>query len=219
VSAFSQKIVNKNHLVVHSFYNPKSLLNDIALIFLQSASADLLNHPNIATISLPISSDADVDLVGMLATVSGFGSISDTNKASDKLRFVTMPIISNLQCRRVFGTYIQPSNLCMSGQGGKSVCSGDSGGPMTVEIAEKRSVIVGIVSFGHKHSCTLGHPGVFVRVTSYLSWIESYVGNMPRDTEDGIVVNRAGYLSCTSWIIVILNFFIFNVLLDFEIRL
>ncbi|KAG5667508.1 hypothetical protein PVAND_015487 [Polypedilum vanderplanki] len=185
-AAFSQDITDKSHIIMHNLYNPTGHVNDIGLIYLSTLTAEHFDNKRISLITLPTRNDIDVNLVGMEATVAGFGSTSDTNKASEILRYVTMPIIKNSMCKMTFGTFIKATNLCMSGQGGRSVCSGDSGSPLTVELLPGKIVQVGIVSFGHKHGCTLGHPGVFTRVTSYLDWIEGHVGKM---TIEGAINN------------------------------
>lgn len=41
---------------------------------------------------------------------------------SPVLRYVSAPIISNTDCTKAY-SIIQPSNICMSGAGGKSSCS------------------------------------------------------------------------------------------------
>ena len=56
----------------------------------------------------------------------------------------------------------------------KNVCYGDSGGPLFHVSRERRSVQVGIVSFGGL-GCGLGHapkPAVYQRVMGYMDWIE-----------------------------------------------
>jgi chymotrypsin len=149
-AVFTQDITDKSHLILHESYNPTGHTNDIALVFLSTLTPDVFDSPRVALMTLPTKNEADVNLVGMEATVAGFGSTSDTSKASEMLRFVTMPIIENVQCRQTFGSFVRATNLCMSGKGGRSVCSGDSGGPLTVEMTPGVVVQVGIVSFGHK---------------------------------------------------------------------
>jgi secreted trypsin-like serine protease len=58
--------------------------------------------------------------------------------------------------------------LCASAPG-KDSCQGDSGGPMVFQ--DGPPVLVGIVSWG-KECGSEEHPGVYVRVASYLDWID-----------------------------------------------
>ena len=55
---------------------------------------------------------------------------------------------------------------------------GDSGGPLNYEDpATGLYSVIGIVSFGI--GCAeVGHPGVYTRVSSFLSWIENYAHGM-----------------------------------------
>ena len=55
-----------------------------------------------------------------------------------------------------------------------SLCSGDSGGPLIIPKSDTddTAVLIGIVSFGYR--CGLSDaPGVYTRVTEYISWIQS----------------------------------------------
>lgn len=124
-AVWSGNVTSRNQLFIHPQYITTSHANDIALIRLDGVDAGILNHKDVATIAIPTADEANINLIGMRGTVSGFGSTADTSKASNDLRFVTMPIISNQQCQMTFGNFIRPTNLCMSGNGGRSVCSGE----------------------------------------------------------------------------------------------
>ena len=56
---------------------------------------------------------------------------------------------------------------------GQDSCSGDSGGPLVVRQggSEEPWFQIGVVSFGPKQ-CGSGLPGVYTKITEYLSWIE-----------------------------------------------
>jgi len=163
-------------MIMHPHFNPRTLINDIGLIRLRSATPSLLQHPFVGVIRLPNITDARIDLTGRSSTVSGFGTAGIGTGASEVLRFITVPVISNQECSDVFQGFITPSNLCVSTAGGRSPCQGDSGGPLTTIIDRNRTIVIGIVSFGTE-DCSVGVPSAFARVTSFLSWIESIVNS------------------------------------------
>ena len=161
-------------MIVHPYFNPRTLANDIGLIRLRTATRSLLDHPFVGLIRLPNVTDARIDLTGRSSMVSGFGSAGIGTGPSEVLRFITVPVISNQECSDVFRGAILPSNLCVSTTGGRSPCQGDSGVPLTTAIDRNRTIVIGIVSFGAE-DCSVGAPVAFARVTSFLAWIESIV--------------------------------------------
>jgi chymotrypsin len=95
-----------------------------------------------------------------------------SNDISTFLRFVDVPVTTDLQCRIRFPTIIQDSNICSSGEGGRGACSGDSGGPLTTQ-RNGNSLQIGVVSFGLALGCEVGWPSVFARVSSFLDFIQA----------------------------------------------
>jgi secreted trypsin-like serine protease len=61
------------------------------------------------------------------------------------------------------------------------------GGPLTLEIEPDRRIVVGIVSFGAAAGCTLEHPAVFSRVTSFLDWIDDTISGSNFETDEATV--------------------------------
>ena len=59
--------------------------------------------------------------------------------------------------------------ICANSIDGKNACQGDSGGPL-ICLENGLPVLTGVTSFGEKCGKP---PGIFTRVTSYLSWIKS----------------------------------------------
>lgn len=127
----------------------------------------------VAAARLPTGAQLNNLFVGELATVSGWGRISDDSTATaTHLRSTQNNIISNAVCTATFGAIVIPSTLCKSTAGGRSSCNGDSGGPLTIQF-EGSPLLVGVVSFGAAAGCELGHPAGYARVTSFDSWIRS----------------------------------------------
>lgn len=161
-------ITDRAHLIMHENYNSSNVSNDIAVIRLINTIA---NDPNVGIVKLPTRADALVALEGKLSTIAGFGRTTDTSNPSQFLRWVQAPIAPNEMCEKVFGkANVRETNVCLDTTGGRSSCQGDSGGGLTADL-NGRKTVVGVVSFGAASGCTLGHPAVFTRVTSYLEWI------------------------------------------------
>lgn len=119
---------------------------------------------------IPLTTDKENLFVGEMATVSGFGRYTDDHlNKSDVIRFASMEIITNEECERTFGAMIK-SQLCCSGEEGRSACNGDSGGPLTV-LYDGVQVLAGVVSFGSSKGCEVNKPSAYSRVSHFASWI------------------------------------------------
>ncbi|CAH2265770.1 jg7958 [Pararge aegeria aegeria] len=155
----------------HPQYNPRTLANDIAMLYLH---VRVPLSQAVQTIALPGASFVNFDFTGMWAQASGYGRYSDlTNPTtSTTVRNVLLRIISVQQCRSVFGNIVLDSNICTSGTGGVGICQGDSGGPLTVRFGDQE-VLIDVSSFVAYDGCELGFPSAFARTTSYLEWIKS----------------------------------------------
>lgn len=79
-------------------------------------------------------------------------------------------MVSNEDCAKVHERFpILDTNLCAGVKnGGKGQCSGDSGGPLTIE----NNFLVGIVSWSEKPCTIAPYPGVYTKVSHYIDWIE-----------------------------------------------
>ncbi|XP_050550446.1 transmembrane protease serine 9-like [Spodoptera frugiperda] len=154
-------------VVMHGSWMPSLVRNDIAMITLPSAVS---TNNNLNFIALPSGNELNNQFAGATATASGFGLTRDGGSVSGALSHVNLPVITNAVCRNTFPVLVQASNVCTSGAGGRSTCQGDSGGPLVVTSGGRR-ILIGVTSFGHVDGCQRGHPAVFARVTSYISWI------------------------------------------------
>ncbi|XP_075976585.1 chymotrypsin-1-like [Anticarsia gemmatalis] len=151
-------------VVVHESWDPNLNHNDIAMIRLKNA---VEFNKNIRPVVLPYGSLLNENFVGETATASGYGSTG--NGPPGSLNWVNLRVIPNNECRKVFPS-VQPSNICTSGENGRSTCKGDSGGPIVVT-RNGNPILIGLTSFGAE-SCIIGAPVAFARVTSFHSWIQ-----------------------------------------------
>nr|XP_020138168.1 chymotrypsinogen B-like [Microcebus murinus] len=91
------------------------------------------------------------------------------NKTPDKLQQAALPLVSNADCKKFWGSKITDVMVC-AGASGVSSCMGDSGGPL---VCQKDGAwnLVGIVSWG-SGTCSTSSPAVYARVTALLPWVE-----------------------------------------------
>ncbi|KAJ8719665.1 hypothetical protein PYW08_011840 [Mythimna loreyi] len=158
-----------SRLVLHENYIPNPVRNDLAMVYLAS---NVNTNNNIAPIALPSGAQLNENFVNSIATASGFGKTADIGGvvANQPLSFVNLRVITNQECINTFGSNnVQATNICTSGEGGKNICTGDSGGPLAVN-RNNRPILIGITSFGAVQ-CQSGRPSAYARVTSYISWI------------------------------------------------
>uniref|UniRef100_A0A182JBJ0 Uncharacterized protein n=1 Tax=Anopheles atroparvus TaxID=41427 RepID=A0A182JBJ0_ANOAO len=162
--AFSQAGVN-----VHPSYNPTLIRNDIATVRLNTPA---VFNARVQPIDLPARSDSRT-FAGLIGTASGFGRTSDAlPAASDVVMFTRNPVMSNAACQSAWNIIlVSDQNVCLDATGGRSVCNGDSGGPLTVQ-DNGNSLEVGIASFVSAQGCASGIPSVWVRVSFYRDFIE-----------------------------------------------
>ncbi|CAH0731261.1 unnamed protein product, partial [Brenthis ino] len=154
--------VTSTNVQMHANYNMDNLNNDIAMIVIPWVG--YTNH--ISNIGLASGNNA---FVGANAVAAGYGLTADSGGSSGQLRHVTLQVISNADCLRVFGPVnIIDSTICTDGSQRLSTCRGDSGGSLVVN-----GQLVGITSFGSIFGCQVGLPAAYARVTSFNAWISA----------------------------------------------
>ncbi|KRX27202.1 Transmembrane protease serine 9 [Trichinella nelsoni] len=148
---------------VSHFFHEDSLENDIAILRLEKW---VLFTKYVRPLCLP---SANMRLpFGEECYAAGWGR-TNVEKEEGMLKIVKMQLQMSKFCPRQF---IQEKMLCAGNLGGgHDVCNGDSGGPLFCMVGD-RFYLFGIVSFGYNDCALQGVSSAFVRVTSYLDWIE-----------------------------------------------
>ncbi|XP_052059242.1 chymotrypsin-like serine proteinase [Mytilus californianus] len=171
LSDTSRTVRSLARIIMHPSYSSSrpGYPNDIALLEL---SQSLTFGASINKIAVPTTQD----FTGSTCSLSGWGRLSGSGSSPDNLKDVQMTIISNSECSTrwasVTGAAINDGNICIL-QSGKSACSGDSGGPMTC-YSGNTPYLAGATSWGIS-TCSGDFPSVYARLTSFRSWISSYV--------------------------------------------
>ncbi|XP_019879147.1 phenoloxidase-activating factor 2-like [Aethina tumida] len=171
-------------VLIHPFYHPGTLKNDIALVFLAES---VFLADNVGLICLP---PEDFDMDGMNCIASGWGKDAFNNgKHSSILKKIVLPIVSKDKCVESLrstrlGSYfnLHRSFICAGGEKNKDTCKGDGGSPLicTIPGQPNRYVQVGIVSWGI--GCGENNtPGVYVNLPIFRSWIDSELADRNMD--------------------------------------
>ncbi|XP_045132508.1 serine protease 42-like [Portunus trituberculatus] len=167
---------------MHPEYSPDTIHNDLAVVTLNSPVT--FTH-YIRPACLPT---ADRNLEGATLTATGWGLMDYNDPDADLpivLQEVDLTAWNNVECQDVWRNLMSShvllnSQLCAS-RPGKDTCSGDSGGPLLLK-ADGRWTVVGVTSYGYK-CAEIGKPGVYTRVSKFLTWINCIIQG--DDCEEG----------------------------------
>ena len=133
---------------------------------------------SIDTIRVAAPADAAMYTPDLFAIATGWGKIStNPNKYTAHLQRVTLQLQSNATCSACltdhFGveTPITDHMICAGfPEGGKSSCSGDSGGALVVPDGEGDWLVAGVTSWGAT-ACN-APSSVYTRASQFVEWIE-----------------------------------------------
>ncbi|KAF0750907.1 serine protease snake-like [Aphis craccivora] len=165
--------------ILHPNYKPPSMYNDIGLYRLSTPV-------KFNQFILPVCLNSEEQLTTKQAIAIGWGRTSSAGQTSNVLMKVSLDFVEQNECNRSYSSStnpnlkfgINPSNQICAGQmeGGKDTCQGDSGGPLQIVHPEFECMYiqVGITSFG-KLCGEPNAPGVYTKVSNYVSWIDSIV--------------------------------------------
>jgi len=155
-------------LIIHEDFDPNTLDNDLALLRLDTPSAQPI---------VRIIEDNDPDGLtapGQPATIIGWGATSEGGEGSRRLLEITVPIVTHEQARVAYAAENAEvtENMLAAGVlgGGKDACQGDSGGPLVVASPQGEWILAGATSWGI--GCARpGLPGLYTRLSRYGDWL------------------------------------------------
>lgn len=105
---------------------------------------------------------------GVSSQVSGWGQTSHPGTAATNLQFITVPTLTNADCRNRHSTTnaarVFDNTICTFLRSGVGTCMGDSGGPLIAG-----GTVIGAVSWGI--ACAQGFPDVYARISSHRTWM------------------------------------------------
>ncbi|RHZ30158.1 hypothetical protein DYB37_011711 [Aphanomyces astaci] len=132
----------------------------------------ILDH-NITSIQ-PVAVSFEFVPANVLTWVRGWGNVNPDGPQSRVLKELSLTTWSNTRASAVMFPYRVPDTiLTAGGVEGEDSCTGDSGGPLTIE---KNGTVhlVGVVSSGFECG-ELGIPGLYERASAARTFIEPYL--------------------------------------------
>ncbi|XP_049641681.1 enteropeptidase [Suncus etruscus] len=159
-----------DQIVINPHYNKRTKDSDIAMMHLEYK----VNYTDyIQPICLPDINN--VFLPGINCSIAGWGMIVNQGPTASILQEANVPLLSNEKCKQQMPEYSITENMVCAGyeEGGTDSCKGDSGGPLMCQ-ENNRWFLAGVTSFGYQ--CGLpNRPGVYVRVSRFTEWIQSFL--------------------------------------------
>ncbi|XP_053683421.1 uncharacterized protein LOC128733684 [Sabethes cyaneus] len=159
----------EDYYIHENFREGHHMNNDIAVVLLKTP---IRFNEFVQPVCLPAKSQPYRE--GLNCTISGWGSTQSGSSAhSLELRAAKVPLLSDAVCNEpeVYGNNVTDGMFCAGAlDGGVDACEGDSGGPL-VCTSDRGHTLYGIISWGF-HCGYVNKPGVYVKVSHYLDWIE-----------------------------------------------
>ncbi|CRK90518.1 CLUMA_CG004155, isoform A [Clunio marinus] len=162
------EFINAAVKILHPLFNPETSDNDIALVRLVRP---ITFNDNKRPVRLPNRRQVNQNFDNRQARFSGWGAMGFPG--TSPIRFLQVAfaqVISQAACRIRFPNSSSDRTICIDGTT-TNICSGDFGGPMTIEDADGITTQIGVASFVNVLGCTFGWPGGFTRINQYLEWI------------------------------------------------
>ncbi|MCB9150838.1 MAG: trypsin-like serine protease [Caldilineaceae bacterium] len=160
-----------DEVIAHPNYQPVTTDFDIALLHLSSNA----QQPTVALYRGDTAIESE--LAFLRGTIIGWGSQGGYLSGSDRLRQVSVPLVSHETCNKAFAHLeaVTNSMLCTGYEkGGKGSCYGDSGGPLVVwDEGLQDWQQVGIVNWGRPGCQGVESYSVFARVAVYTQWVDA----------------------------------------------
>ncbi|XP_054709108.1 trypsin-1-like [Uloborus diversus] len=157
---------------IHEGFSTFTLQNDIALLKVQPPFEVGRGDGGVRSICLPAPGHEPRGH----AVVSGWGALKEGGRViPTRLQAVTLPLISDEECRKAYGDAIVETMLCAGYKAGqKDSCQGDSGGPLIQKSDSGYSTLIGVVSWG-RGCARPKFPGVYTQVSHYIEWINKII--------------------------------------------
>jgi len=171
---YGEQEVGVSSYINHPHYEEKYGDNDFSLLFLDR---NIVFSKTIYSACLP---NPYKDYENTAVTAAGWGK-DESGDSQNILQQVDLTTISNSHCNNIlkqlgFKELRTTKNMICADGHYKSICIGDSGGPLMVKGRE--NIVIGVTSWVPTKNCNENNPSVFARVSSQLGWIQANAGRI-----------------------------------------
>ncbi|KAM4700139.1 chymotrypsin-like elastase family member 1 [Discoglossus pictus] len=170
----TEQVIAVSKVVKHASWNTNNVAAGYDIAVLRLASNAVLNSA-VKVASLP--ADGSVLAHNYACVVTGWGRTTTGGSLPSILQQAPLPVVAHSTCSSgsYWGSTVKSTMVCAGGDGVRSSCNGDSGGPLNCAVGGVYQVH-GITSFGSASGCnTYLKPSVFTRVSAYISWINNAI--------------------------------------------
>nr|XP_015219200.1 PREDICTED: granzyme B-like [Lepisosteus oculatus] len=170
----SQQKIEVKKFYKHGLHSLSPLDFDLMLLKLK-ANATL--NENVKLLTLP-KKEVKVK-VNTRCSVAGWGKKTANGNAESVLQEATLTIQDNKQCKKIWQKYFNSKNMLCThfGNGKSGICQGDSGGPLVCNTTPNASEVLGVVSYSGPTCDDSSYPHVYMKVHSFLKWINEKMKN------------------------------------------
>ena len=160
------EVLVPRELRIHKYFQYSSLLNDIAVIDLETpaTSSTYLRIPSRTQTATMLKSQSRLFGWGLNQKLE-LPEFLQSTRQIDASKSAAQVYGDNFEVRWQIGAHRKLSATRYT-----TACSGDSGGPL-VGTLRNRNFALGIVSYGGDESCRTSRPVVFTRVAAYSGWV------------------------------------------------
>jgi len=176
------KMVVADRYVQNPAYSRTTLDGDVTLIHVPTP---FTYTSTVGPACLPYSLQQPDTYQGYNVTAAGWGTTKvvaagaqNNDAPSNTLQKVILPVLTQTQCAQYYGgSQITPNMFCtFKPTPASDTCQGDSAGSVDYQSPSTGLWYnIGVTSFG-AGCATQNYPGVYARVSNFLSWIEATTG-------------------------------------------
>lgn len=158
-------------------FQPETLVNNIGIITLTAVPPVLGGL--IAPIALPLVGEVGIPVATTAVSISGFGFTNSAGTVvANILQRANKVVLTDAACQTAFphlATHLATNFCAVDAVNNANICGGDEGGAVAI-FRLGNAILTGLSNFRWTGPCDNGQPSGYVRIHSYLPWINTVTG-------------------------------------------